>query len=202
MTTNDVAKLLKLNKDMYQHSDRPFTDDTLAVWLTVWTAALKDVPTEAGLMALHRAFTVCRFPVTLAELCAQLRSMQAANCTPVGTMWERILKAAHEAKENMSRYGHTFREPDGQTQGQHARNQNKAIFAALPLVAQEWLGSVRELSTLDTLDTTALNFKRKEFEKIYSKHLDNLPFCPELLTHTATINGHQSAAILDTNETR
>ena len=82
------------------------------------------------------------------------------------------------------------------------RNQNKAIFAALPLVAQEWLGSVRELSTLDTLDTTALNFKRKEFEKIYSKHLDNLPFCPELLTHTATINGHQSAAILDTNETR
>lgn len=29
MTTNDVAKLLKLNKDMYQHSDRPFTDDTL-----------------------------------------------------------------------------------------------------------------------------------------------------------------------------
>ena len=87
-------------------------------------------------------------------------------------------------------------------QGQHARNQNKAIFAALPLVAQEWLGSVRELSTLDTLDTTALNFKRKEFEKIYSKHLDNLPFCPELLTHTATINGHQSAAILDTNETR
>lgn len=35
MTTNDVAKLLKLNKDMYQHSDRPFTDDTLAVWLTV-----------------------------------------------------------------------------------------------------------------------------------------------------------------------
>ena len=117
-------------------------------------------------------------------------------------MWERILKAAHEAKENMSRYGHTFREPDGQTQGQHARNQNKAIFAALPLVAQEWLGSVRELSTLDTLDTTALNFKRKEFEKIYSKHLDNLPFCPEFLTHTATINGHQSAAILDTNETR
>lgn len=104
MTTNDVAKLLKLNKDMYQHSDRPFTDDTLAVWLTVWTAALKDVPTEAGLMALHRAFTVCRFPVTLADLCAQLRSMQAANCTPVGTMWERILKAAHEAKENMSRY--------------------------------------------------------------------------------------------------
>ena len=72
----------------------------------------------------------------------------------------------------------------------------------MPLVAQEWLGSVRELSTLDTLDTTALNFKRKEFEKIYSKHLDNLPFCPELLTHTATINGHQSAAILDTNETR
>ena len=58
MTTNDVAKLLKLNKDMYQHSDRPFTDDTLAVWLTVWTAALKDVPTEAGLMELNRAFTV------------------------------------------------------------------------------------------------------------------------------------------------
>ena len=202
MQINDVLELLRLNKAMYQNSERQLTDDAVAVQVSVWAAALKDVPAEAGLLALHRAFTVCRFPVTLTDLCAQLRSMQAANCTPVGTMWERILKAAHEAKENMSRYGHTFREPDGQTQGQHARNQNKAIFAALPLVAQEWLGSVRELSTLDTLDTTALNFKRKEFEKIYSKHLDNLPFCPELLTHTATINGHQSAAILDTNETR
>lgn len=43
MTTNDVAKLLKLNKDMYQHSDRPFTDDTLAVWLTVRGCSREEV---------------------------------------------------------------------------------------------------------------------------------------------------------------
>lgn len=199
MTTNDVAKLLKLNKDMYQHSDRPFTDDTLAVWLTVWTAALKDVPAEAGLLALHKAFTVCRFPVTLADLCAQLRAMQAANCAPAATLWELILKAAHQVQENATQYGHTFREPDGQTQGQHARNQNKAIFAALPLVAHEWLGSVRELSALDTLDTTALNFKRKEFEKIYAEYLNKLPFCLELLTRSTAITSGPSVAELKEN---
>ena len=155
MTTNDVAKLLKLNKDMYQHS---------------------------GCCARRwRSFVVKK--MTLKKI-FQNRLWNCRRCRPARrggspkppcrrrTVRQCKVKSgthfkgsARGKRKYVTVRPHIQRAPDGQTQGQHARNQNKAIFAALPLVAQEWLGSVRELSTLDTLDTTALNFKRKELKK-------------------------------------
>lgn len=193
MNTNEVTQLLKLNKSMYQSSARPLTDDVIAVQLAVWAAALKDVPAEAGFLAIQRAFTVCRFPVTLADLYDKLRALQAESSTPVATVWESILKAAHRAADNVGRYRYTCQMEDGRTQGQQAKEENQALFAGLPGMVRDWLGSPRALAEIDFMDATAQNFRRKEFEKAYSEHLQNSPLCPALLS--AAVEGTKAEPV-------
>lgn len=181
MEPNEVKELLQLNKKMYQHSERPMADDTIAVQLTVWSVALRDVPAQAGRIAMQRAFTVCRFPVTLADLFDQLRAMQAAQTRPAADVWREILQAAHKAHNNAAEYRYTFRGPDGKTQGQHARERNRAIYTALHPAAREWLGSVDELAALEDLDERSLNYRRKDFERLYAAFVQRQDLDPELL---------------------
>ena len=181
MEPNEVKELLQLNKKMYQHSERPMADDTIAVQLAVWSVALRDVPAQAGRIAMQRAFTVCRFPVTLADVCDQLRAMQAAQNRPAADVWREILQAAHKAHNNAAEYRYTFRGPDGKTQGQHARERNQALYAALHPAAREWLGSVDELAALEELDERSLNYRRKDFERLYAAFVQRQDLDPELL---------------------
>lgn len=181
MEPNEVKELLQLNKKMYQHSERPMADDTIAVQLAVWSVALRNVPAQAGRIAMQRAFTVCRFPVTLADVCDQLRAMQAAQNRPAAAVWREILQAAHKAHNNAAEYRYTFRGPDGKTQGQHARERNRAIYTALHPAAREWLGSVDELAALEDLDERSLNYRRKDFERLYAAFVQRQALDPELL---------------------
>lgn len=181
MEPNEVKELLQLNKKMYQHSERPMADDTIAVQLAVWSVALRDVPAQAGRIAMQRAFTVCRFPVTLADVCDQLRAMQAAQNRPAADVWREILQAAHKAHNNAAEYRYTFRGPDGKTQGQHARERNQALYAALHPAAREWLGSVDELAALEELDERSLHYRRKDFEQLYAAFVQRQALDPELL---------------------
>jgi hypothetical protein len=179
MTKQEVQELFAANQAMYEHTMRPLSDLAVSTQIVVWATALKDVPVQAGREALQRAFMVCKWPVTLAELCDQLRAMQEQNHTAAGALWDETLRAAREAVKNASRYPHTFREADGRTQGEIARANNKALFEAQHPFVKEWLGSVRQL--IDLGYTANIEFKRKDFDRAYEEYKKKQPFTPSLL---------------------
>lgn len=181
MTVKETQALIRQNLAMYRVGEKAFTEEQAATQLAIWAAALQDVPAQVGLQAMQRAFTVCRFPVTLADLFDQLRAMQAAQNRPAADVWREILQAAHKAHNNAAEYRYTFRGPDGKTQGQHARERNRAIYTALHPAAREWLGSVDELAALEDLDERSLNYRRKDFERLYAAFVQRQDLDPELL---------------------
>lgn len=165
MTAEQVKALLQTNRAMYKLTERQFTDAEVKTQLAVWSAALKEFPHPVVQQAMLRAFTVCRFPVTLADLFDQLRAIQAENAVPVARRWAGLLQTAHRALDNAAMYGYTFRGKDGVTQGQAAKAANRRLFGELPPEEREWLGSLEELVRLAREDAQGLSYRRAQFER-------------------------------------
>lgn len=185
MTFNDTKKLMDLNFAMYKGSERELSKEHAATQLTVWAAVLKDVPFSAGQKAMLKAFRVCRFPVTLADLMAQLHAMQAEQDISGPECWAEITRAGRQAADNAAGYGWTLRMEDGRTQGQIMRDKNKRLFESLHPAARRWLGSLSELVNLGRMDSTELKYQRRDFEKAFISYQSERPLIPEVLEQAA-----------------
>lgn len=182
MTTDEVKDLYKQNLLAYGMRSAPADGEAITYQLGIWSATLANVPAAAAQAALMRAFTVCRFPVTLADLCTQLHAMQAEADPPAGFLWDKITTAAHRARENKGLYGYTGRAADGRTIAEAARDANKEIFENLPVPARAWVGKLQTLIDLDGDDATGKNFRRRDFEKFYQEYQATQPLDPEKLS--------------------
>lgn len=188
MTVKEVQVLIQQNMDMYRISERNMTPQQAANCVALWSAALKDVPPQAGFKAMLQAFTVCRFPVTLADLMDQLRSMQTACQPTAGEAWHQLLAAARQAANTAYEYSFTIRTPEGITQGEAARRRNRTRWEQLHPAAQKWLGSLSGLIHLGQMDEYALSYQRREFERAYKAHQEQSPLnCAALLDYCARL---------------
>lgn len=181
MTFNDTKKLMDLNFAMYKGSERELSKEQAATQLTVWATVLKDVPFSAGQKAMLKAFSVCRFPVTLADLMSQLHTMQAETDVSGPECWAATIKAGRQAANNAAGYSYTAKTADGRTQGQIMRDRNKELFESLHPAARQWLGSLPELVNLGRMDSEALKYQRREFEKAFATYQAERPLMPEQL---------------------
>lgn len=189
MTTDEVKALYKQNLLAYGVKTAPADKEAVAYQIGMWSAALANVPAPAAQAALMRAFTVCRFPVTLADLCGQLYAMQAESEPPAGQLWQQITEAAYRARENKGLYGYTGRNAEGRSIRQVVREANKQIFESLPDVCRAWLGTLQALVDLDGEDATGKNFRRRDFEKFYKEYRSKQPFDPAKLNALPCANG-------------
>ena len=191
MTTDEVKALYKQNLlAYYSPKNAPADKDAVKYQIGIWSTALANVPAPAAQAALLRAFTVCRFPVTLADLCSQLHSMQEESDPPAGQLWAQITEAAYRARENKSLYSYTGRAADGRSIRQVAQEANKQIFEGLPVACRAWIGTLQALIDLDGDDATGKNFRRRDFEKFYREYQAARPLDPERLAALPCVNGN------------
>lgn len=181
MTTNEVQNLIRQNIALYKVSEKALSEKDAAIQIAVWASALQDVPAPAGFAAMQKAFAVCRFPVTLADLMNQLRAMQAEHSETSAECWARLLSTARKAEQNADCYRFTAHLPDGRTQGQAAKAKNQALFDDLHPAARRWLGSLQELVELGRMDDVGLRIRRTSFEKSFSEYQVNAPLNPRFL---------------------
>ena len=94
MTEQEVTKLIKLNIDNYPGRFLPnASKEQVKAMAATWWQLFKDLPAETVMNAYLRALTVCEFPVTPANIFAELRKMQSANRPSVEELW-RLRKSA------------------------------------------------------------------------------------------------------------
>lgn len=164
MTVDEVTALMKWNVAMYANCAKPLSEENAATQITIWAAELANVPAYSGQKAMRKAFTVCKFPVTLADLCDQLRSVQAEYAVPAAEAWKKILQM-------ISRVRYCGEPP----------LDYPAMFSSLPDVAQDWLGSYHAALALNNMSDEGRAYKRSEFERFYDKWQKTAPINPALL---------------------
>lgn len=164
MTVDEVTALMRWNVAMYANCAKPLSEENAATQITIWAAELVNVPAYAGQKAMRKAFTVCKFPVTLADLCDQLRSIQAEYAVPVADAWKKILQM-------ISRVRYCGEPP----------LDYPAMFLDLPDVARDWLGSYHAALALNNMSDEGRMYKRSEFERFYEKWTKTAPLNPVLL---------------------
>lgn len=200
MTVDEVTALMKWNVAMYAGCAKSLSDADAATQIALWAAELADVPAYAGQLAMRKAFKVCDYPVKLSDLCRQLHNLQAASEPRAAELWLMICGAAHKAADNTSRYMYTAREPDGRTQGQIARDKNKAIFEGLPKSVQDYFGGLQGLIDFDTETASGKSIRRRDFEKFYTEWQQRQPIDPMKLPCAAAgpaLNGIAQKVLLD-----
>lgn len=149
---------------MYSNSAKPLTDENAATQIAIWSAELADVPAYAGQAAMQKAFTVCRFPVTLADLCDQLRAIQTQYEIPSADAWLCIQRMISRVRYY----------------GEPPLDYSK-MFSCLPAVARDWLGSYQAALELNHMTDEGRAYKRAEFERFYDKWQKAAPINPALL---------------------
>lgn len=178
MTISEVSALYAQNLTFYAGRIPAPSKEATALQVSVWAAALADIPANAAQAALIRAFTVCRFPVTLADLMEQLHAMQAESDPRAGEVWQQIAQAAHRAHENKGLYSFTGKNAAGHRISDTAREANKQIFAMLPAPARQWLGTLQALIDLDSEQPAGQAIRRREFEHFYKDFQETRPLDP------------------------
>ena len=164
MTVDEVTALMRWNVAMYANCSKPLSEENAATQITIWAAELANVPAYAGQKAMRKAFTVCKFPVTLADLCDQLRSIQAEYAVPAAEAWKKILQM-------ISRVRYCGEPP----------LDYPAMFLDLPDVARDWLGSYHAALALNNMNDEGRRYKHSEFERFYDKWTKTRSLNPALL---------------------
>ena len=181
MTISEASALYAQNMTFYAGRVPAPSKETTALQVSVWAATLADIPASAAQAALVRAFTVCRFPVTLADLMEQLHAMQAESEPRAGEVWQQITEAAHRARENKGLYSFTGKDAAGRRISDAAKEANKQLFELLPAPARQWLGSLQLLIDLDREDAAGTSIRRREFERFYKEYQETRPLDPAQL---------------------
>lgn len=200
MTIPEVSALYAQNVTFYAGRVPAPSKEAAALQVSVWASALADVPANAAQAALVRAFTVCRFPVTLADLMEQLHAMQAESEPRAGEVWQQIAQAAHRARENKGLYSFTGKDAAGRRISDTAREANKQIFYILPAPARQWLGTLQALIDLDSEDAAGQAIRRRDFERFYKDYQETRPLNPAQLAalpggiHSKELPQNQNAA--------
>ena len=181
MTIQEIKSMLRQNTVLYRNSAKPLTKSEADLLVASWASALSDVPSEAGKMAFSRALKVCHYPVLLADIFDQLRIMQSESEPGAADLWRLICEKAQKATANKGLYIYTGHLPDGRTQGQAARDENKKLFDELPPAVRNYFGSLQALIEFDSENTPGKSIRRREFEKYYAEWQQRQPLDPQKL---------------------
>lgn len=155
MNDSEVRKLIALNIANYPQSfanlDQRKTDLLVATWLK----ELQDFPAETIFAAFGRALRKCRFPVTLADIFAEMQDVKQAISPDVESCWRELCKVADKCAEASSRFDYTGASLlyKGMTQGQEARYICRYRLTHMMPENMAFVGNVGRLIEIGKMDS-------------------------------------------------
>lgn len=160
---NKITEVLAAIKTIYPYYAKDADIQTL---VKTWGVLLKEYPDEAVTQALYLCLQKCKMPPTPADMIEHLSAMSGANEPSDEELWEQFTKKLRQAKNLMYRFQFTFREANGKTQGQNARDEFDRLWESLPEKIKAYLGGVGEFQRLArNQDDEELKFERNRFLK-------------------------------------
>lgn len=140
-TINKITEIIAAIKTIYPYYAKESDVPTL---VKTWEMLLREYPDEAVDVALYKCLQTCKTPPTPADLIEKLDAMHNALEPTDEELWNVYVDALRNAERQIYRFGYTFVEDNGLTQGQIARKRVEAIWEELPDKLKQYIGSYGE----------------------------------------------------------
>lgn len=157
-----IAEIIAAIKTIYPYYSKDADSGTLA---KTWALLLRDISDEVTDIALMQSLKVCKVPPTPADVLEQVRSIQAAFEPTDEEMWTELLQALRRTRQLVYRFGFTFVEDNGKTQGEIAKEDFEALWNRLPEKLRYYLGSKGELIRMGNYSDEDMTYEKTRFLK-------------------------------------
>lgn len=164
MTTDEVAKLIKLNFTLYKLGAKPLTEEEMEDMLMVWTYHFKDYPSNVVKKAFLDANKKCEYPITPKNIFDHMPKESLTKS------WEQLKQAINKAQKyvgwrvcpmlvGIDEHGRPIKS-DGS-------RELEDLFTSLPPTCQEYLGSPSALVDITEIPPNELEqYERPKFMKL------------------------------------
>ena len=132
-----------------------------------WFKQLEQYPKEVCDIAVMNALGNARdgrHP-RVGDVKYQIERIQEACQKSDNELWAELQSVLWEVADNASRYKYNALDKNGLTQGENARNRNKAIFESLSPELKEYCQNLGGLTDIALYDMDKLGFERGRFIK-------------------------------------
>lgn len=141
-TMNKITEMIGAIKTIYPYYAK---DNNVEVLVKTWALLLKSYPDDAVEAAFYKCLQVCKMPPTPADVIEQIRDAQKSLDVSDEELWSQYIDALRITCDQVSRFGYTFVDSSGISQGQQARRRVDDVWNGLPDKIKHYLGSKGEL---------------------------------------------------------
>lgn len=162
---NKIIEMIGAIKTIYSYYAK---DTNVELLVNTWTRLLESYEDGIVEAAFYKCLQTCKVPPTPADVIEQIQSMRRAVGPSDEELWHLYNKALIETADQMSRFGYTFVDSSGISQGQRARNRVEEIWQGLPGKIKTYLASKGELmrnANENNLDASYSSWEKQRFMK-------------------------------------
>ena len=162
-TKKYIAECLLAIKAVFPYFAKDTDERVLA---KIWFAVLAEYPDNLISEGLKNCLQTLSVPPTPADI------IKAAQRLYEPSSYERfalLIQKLRIVEREEQRFGYTFVEDNGKTQGENARAKVEYVWDTMPSDLKHYLGSLGEMIRLSRdLSDEALTFERNRFEKFFA----------------------------------
>ena len=170
-----IGEIIASIKAIYPYYAKDTDVDVLA---RTWMMLLREVPDELMSEAIYKCLQICKTPPTPADVLEQVQNMISENEPSAEELWVTLTSAVRRAANYICDFGYTFREANGKTQGEIAREKFQKVWDELPEKLKAYLGGTSELRRLAGFDEDEMYYEKKQFLKSVKEISKRREFSP------------------------
>lgn len=164
-TKNKIIEMIGAIKTIYSYYAR---DTDVKLLVDTWTMLLKPYEDEVVSMAFYKCLQTCKMPPTPADVIEAIQTMQKTVGQSDEELWALYCRELRTVADCVQRFGYTYVDHTGISQGQQARKKVDAIFESLPEKIKRYVASKGELVRIarDSIyDADYLSWEKQRFMK-------------------------------------
>lgn len=164
-TQNKIIEMIGAIKTIYSYYAK---DTDVKLLVGTWATLLQNYDDGIVEAAFYKCLQSCKVPPTPADVIEQIRNISKANEQTDEELWIIYNRALVETANQMARFGYTFVDSTGLSQGQQARNRVDEIWEGLPEKIKKYLASKGELmrnANENNLDASYSSWEKQRFLK-------------------------------------
>lgn len=142
---NKIIEMIGSVKTIYPYYARDMNDSMIETLIRTWGTLLKSYDDNAVEMAFFKCLQTCKMPPTPADIIEQIQSMQKSLEPSDEELWAVYVDTLRRTYDQVTRFGYTFIDRTGISQGDQARMKVEELWKALPEKVKKYLGAKGEL---------------------------------------------------------
>lgn len=162
VTSKDVTQIVKCIKVNFDNAYR-LNDEDMLTLVESWKAILSAYPRDIVMTAASNVIANADITPRIGHIVKEVKRIIAAAGKSDFDLWNELIEAVDKAADLARKFRYTFREANGRTQGENARDDVIDLFNRLDPVNREFCGNPSGLLQLAKQDEDQLLYERSRF---------------------------------------